>query len=1090
MRTKNNPRYPFRLNSLVLVGVFLVAVTVLVVPFYSAQSSSAPAPGSSQPLAPVGAPAKLGQINTLLASTSAALAPSSILPLPVPGSFQETIETFAADCMTPRTSFVIGETVCAKTDNVDLNYPGGRWVHWLRPDLSIAHGGNGTTTITTNPQTFTYAPDTVGTWKATIAEQGDDSQTPAVFTVTELPTLATYALPGCTDPKTNFVVGDDVCAKAGGEFSEPMAIYWVNPDRAVVQIDTVDSENRSSSRFDVSTVGNWRVYLVAKSDGSARAVYGFTVSDPQQPQVDLSIIKVKNSGEVNSGSPISYEIVVTNNGPDTASSVQLTDAVPSNATYFSSSQDSGPTFTRTQETPVTTWVIASLTPGASARFTFIYTVNGAAGTVVSNTASITNSADELHPADNTSTASDTVSSGSGGTTCSLDCPNDITTTATTHGSGGGANVTYSAPEQVGTCGTVTTEPASGSFFPIGTTTVTSTSSTGDGFCSFTVTVVDSAAPTITCPANITVTANSGQSQAFVPNPNGSSSNVGSPTVTGDEPLEVTGSREDGEALTSAYPVGVTDITWIATDPSGRQATCTQSITVNPNQTLTITCPSNKTASSPNGCDPATVDPGQATSNSQTATITSERSDGQGLNDPYPVGTTTITWTATDTDSQSASCTQTVTVSGTDNEPPTLTVPPNVSATTSSCTATLDDELGVATAEDNCGSVSISRSGVPTFSCPTPQDPNRQCESFVFPTGTTIITYTATDSSGNSTTGTQSVTVTEDPPVNPTITAPGDVTLYTGPGATSCSVTVTDLDATLGTASANDNCPGVTVARSNVPAGNAFPLGNTTVTYTATDKSGNTAADTQVVTVVDNTAPVITCPADVTSCSFIVNPGTATATDNCDSSPTVTGTRSDSLPLIAPYPPGATTITWTATDDNNNQSSCTQTVTVGPAVTALGPANIWVGVKNSDSAGLRFDLKAEIYENDTLIGSGEVFNVPGGSSGFNNAIQNTIAIAQSQAASFCAGEQLKIKLWVRAGATGHVSGFARLWYNDAAANTRFDATVDGNTNTYYLLDGFVLGAAAGPGPKKTIDVFVHRNQNGNAYKVFGTWVKTF
>ncbi len=139
-----------------------------------------------------------------------------------------------------------------------------------------------------------------------------------------------------------------------------------------------------------------------------------------------------------------------------------------------------------------------------------------------------------------------------------------------------------------------------------------------------------------------------------------------------------------------------------------------------------------------------------------------------FNDPYPIGTTTITWTATDTDTQSASCMQTVTVTGTDTTPPTLNVPPNVSATTSSCTATLDDELGVATAEDDCGTVNITRTGIPTFACPTPQNPNRQCESFVFPTGTTIITYTATNSSGLSTTGTQTVTVTEDPAVNPTI----------------------------------------------------------------------------------------------------------------------------------------------------------------------------------------------------------------------------------------------------------------------------------------------------------------------------------
>ena len=59
----------------------------------------------------------------------------------------------------------------------------------------------------------------------------------------------------------------------------------------------------------------------------------------------------------------------------------------------------------------------------------------------------------------------------------------------------------------------------------------------------------------------------------------------------------------------------------------------------------------------------------------------------------------------------------------------------------------------------------------------------------------------------------------------------------------------------------------------------------------------------------------------------MNPGTATATDNCDNNPTITATRSDNQPLTATYPKGTTTITWTATDASGNHSSCDQTVTV-------------------------------------------------------------------------------------------------------------------------------------------------------------------
>ena len=892
--------------------------------------------------------------------TSAPISAHPEMWFPSSGSpaLAETIETFAADCTTPKSAFYLGETVCAKTDDVDLGYPGGRWVHWLRNDLSIAHGSSSTTLITQNPQFFSYVPDQTGTWKVTIAETGDDSQTPATFTVAAAPeSIATYEST-CTFAEDNFSLDPPtttsvtVCAKADPNFTGSRFIHWVDSQGAAFQTDVVTSTNASATAS-LTVAGNYTVYF-SDEDGNLRSSHAFTVSDVDQPQVDLSIFKSKIGGDTVAGGFIDFVVTVSNRGPDTASTVSIADPIPANTTFSSGSQDSGPTFTCNGD--FTTCSIASLPAGASATFTLIYQVNSVpVGTVISNTATVSSTTTELHTPDNSSTASGTVVSGSPGGDCTLDCPNDIVTTATTSGEGGGANVTFGAPEGFGNCGTITSNPTSGSFFPIGTTTVVSTSSTGGGGCSFTVTVVDSAAPTITCPSNITVTANEGQSQAFVPDPDGSSSNVGSPTTTGDEPLEVTGSREDGDALTGAYPFGVTDITWIATDPAGRQATCTQTVTVIPDQVLTITCPANVTVNSPSGCDPATVNPGTPTSNSETATILGRRSDNLAysnapeFNDPYPVGTTTIEWTATDTDTQSASCTQTVTVTGTDTTPPTLNVPPNIVTSTSECSILIDEENFNATAEDDgaCGStVNISRTGIPRVPCPVPGDPNRTCESFVFPTGTTVVTYTATDASGNSTSGTQTVTVNEDPNINPTIDAPQDMTFYTGPNVTTCDTFVGD--ATLGTATASDNCPGVVVTRTGVPAGNLFTVGTTTITYRATDRVGNFAEDTQTVTVIDNTPPVISCPANITQntdpglCSATVNPGTATATDNCDSNPTIVGTRSDNQPLNAPYPKGTTTITWTATDHASptpNQSSCVQTITVedneAPVITTTG-----------------------------------------------------------------------------------------------------------------------------------------------------------
>ena len=77
--------------------------------------------------------------------------------------------------------------------------------------------------------------------------------------------------------------------------------------------------------------------------------------------------------------------------------------------------------------------------------------------------------------------------------CILTCPDDISTSNDPGECG--AVVTYDEASGAG-CGTVTCDHPSGSFFPVGETTVTCTSSVGPT-CTFKVTVTDDEAPTIT-----------------------------------------------------------------------------------------------------------------------------------------------------------------------------------------------------------------------------------------------------------------------------------------------------------------------------------------------------------------------------------------------------------------------------------------------------------------------------------------------------------------------------------------------------------------------------------------------------------------
>ena len=86
--------------------------------------------------------------------------------------------------------------------------------------------------------------------------------------------------------------------------------------------------------------------------------------------------------------------------------------------------------------------------------------------------------------------------------------------------------------------------------------------------------------------------------------------------------------------------------------------------------------------------------------------------------------------------------------------------------------------------------------------------------------------------------------------------------------------------------------------------------------------------------------------------------------------------------------------------------------------------------------------------------------------------------------------LRLSVRIATRVAGHRSGTARLWFNDSAANSRFDARVGTSDTNLFLLNNNLLGTSPGLGPKKTSDVFVDKLVNGNAWKPFGTWCFTF
>lgn len=154
------------------------------------------------------------------------------------------------------------------------------------------------------------------------------------------------------------------------------------------------------------------------------------------------------------------------------------------------------------------------------------------------------------------------------TNCSITCPSNVVVPA----AAGACNAVVNYPDPVSTsCGTVTCLPASGSTFPVGTTTVNCSTQNTPPSCSFTVTVTDNQGPSITCAAGIAKFTDSGQFTAVI--------NPGVPITQDNCVLTTTAVRSDLKPLNAPFPIGITVITWTTKDPGNNTASCGQPIVV-------------------------------------------------------------------------------------------------------------------------------------------------------------------------------------------------------------------------------------------------------------------------------------------------------------------------------------------------------------------------------------------------------------------------------------------------------------------------------------------------------------------------------
>jgi len=376
-------------------------------------------------------------------------------------------------------------------------------------------------------------------------------------------------------------------------------------------------------------------------------------------------------------------------------------------------------------------------------------------------------------------------------------------------------------------------------------------------------------------------------------------------------------------------------------------------------------------------------------------------------------------------------------------------------------------------------------------------------------GSDSFTYVVSDGHGGTATGTVNVTIN---PVNDNPVAVDDSAATDEDTPVRVNVVGNDTDVdgdtrtlqSVGTAS-HGSVAIVSGQAQYSPATNFN--GSDSFTYVVSDGHGGTATGNVNITVNPvNDAPVLSGVPATASVVYGTNlTFQASASDVDLPAQTLTFSLSGQ-PAGASINPSTGVFSWTPTavqaDANytfsvrvsdgqaTTSSSITVTVQLKP-VTSLGPAQLWLGVNKGGDVGTKFDLLAEVFRNGVqLIGSGELDDADVGAVNFNTALLQSITISQVGPSGLRTGDTLSIRLSARiANSSANKNGTARLWYNDAAANSNFAATIGGVANNYFLRTGSVLTIAPGAGPRSNIDVTVKRT-GGNPWVPFGTWSITY
>lgn len=448
-----------------------------------------------------------------------------------------------------------------------------------------------------------------------------------------------------------------------------------------------------------------------------------------------------------------------------------------------------------------------------------------------------------------------------------------------------------------------------------TVTITAVDPSGNqSQCNFQLVVSDGRPPNLTCPAPDTLLTDV-KCQATIGDYTSAAFADDDCTLSAD--IVLTQVPPPGTVISGHLTTQTITIT--ATDASGNSSSCDFTVTAKDGIPPMVSCPGEQILRPDVNCEALLPDYRSAArifdNCAENTAITLTQRPAPGFNVMGQETATAVTIIADDGNGNRDSCSFVVRLE--DNIPPEITCPADKAVDVDAdCAYDLEDLTSQAIVQDNCTAPAMifvtQHTGIG--------------QTYTGDGSEILVTLTADDQNGNTAQCTTTITLADN--IDPTITCPPDQTVFVDDG---CEALVPDFRM----ADVADNCtvntdilvtqelaPGATLAGHNTM---------TSVLLTADDGNGNTASCSFNLTLLDNTAPVISCPPAQEvfvdgACETVLPDylGLTTASDNCTPAPAIAQNNPAGTPITGL---GNQTVTMTADDGNGNTATCDFTVTI-------------------------------------------------------------------------------------------------------------------------------------------------------------------